>query len=167
MFFGHAGGNASPVRGGAPKGRRGAGTKGMLSYRHDSLPVRATPLSQPAAASSPLKGSLILRQKIVGALHEKVNWPKAKRGWPGPSAPTGVLPRTYIVGDDDHIVPLVEGISTAGQKKAPEQSSGALGYFSKVQVMLMMSRVTTSPDRVPVPSPRSGKDTAKAPSVRV
>ena len=30
------------------------------------------------------------------------------------SAPTGVLPRTYIVGDDDHIVPLVEGISTAG-----------------------------------------------------
>ena len=81
----------------------------MLSYRYDSLPVRATPLSQPAAASSPLKGSLILRQKIVGALHKKVNWPEAKRGWPGPSAPTGVLPRTYIVGDDDHIVPLVGG----------------------------------------------------------
>ena len=61
----------------------------------------------------------------------------------------------------------LEGTVIAGQKNTPEGSRGCQRYFSKVQVMLMMSRVMTSPDRVPVPSPRSGKDTDRAPSVRV
>ena len=27
-----------------------------------------------------------------GPMWQEVNWPKAKRGWPGPSAPTGLVP---------------------------------------------------------------------------
>ena len=58
------------MRGGGPKGRRGAGSKGILSYRYDNFTVRIAPLSQPDGCQLPLsRGALFVLNTQLRVIH--------------------------------------------------------------------------------------------------